>query len=176
MIYVVATKCLRGAPLLMHIELLWRSRSRSRSFKNRRVEVGSLKIEKPESEPELLCTDSTALVITTGNNTDTNTYTSITGPIRGRPAPCILLVTYMFAVRPYRRPIHCRCAVIVKSQNTGVTLDGQRGLVACSIWDEFFRYNKDRVLAERGMRGGQRQSATPCASVCAGEDRECTVQ
>jgi hypothetical protein len=39
MIHVVAMKCLVGLPLLIHIELLWRSRSRS--FKNRRVGVGA---------------------------------------------------------------------------------------------------------------------------------------
>jgi hypothetical protein len=48
MIHVVAMKCLIGLPLLIHIELLWRSRSR---------EV--LKIE--ESDSEFLCTDCTAL-------------------------------------------------------------------------------------------------------------------
>jgi hypothetical protein len=36
MIHVVAMKCLIGLPLLIHIELLWRSRS----FKNRGVGVG----------------------------------------------------------------------------------------------------------------------------------------
>jgi hypothetical protein len=54
MIHVVAMKRLTVLPLLMHIELLWRSRS----FKNRGV--GVLKIE--ESQSELLCTDSTALL------------------------------------------------------------------------------------------------------------------
>jgi hypothetical protein len=38
MIHVVAVKCLIGLPLLIHIELLW---SRSRSFKNRGVGVGT---------------------------------------------------------------------------------------------------------------------------------------
>jgi hypothetical protein len=38
MIHVVVMKCLIGLPLLIHIGLLWRSRSRS--FKNRGVEVG----------------------------------------------------------------------------------------------------------------------------------------
>jgi hypothetical protein len=46
MIHVVAMKCLIGLPLLIHIEL----------FEG----VGVLKIE--ESELELLCTDSTALI------------------------------------------------------------------------------------------------------------------
>jgi hypothetical protein len=57
-IHVVVMKCLLGLPLLMGIELLWRSRSRG--FKN--WGVGVLKIE--ESESELLCTDSTALALT----------------------------------------------------------------------------------------------------------------
>jgi hypothetical protein len=48
MIYVVVTKRLIGLPLLMHIELLWGSRS----FKNRGVGV------------ELLCADCTALLLT----------------------------------------------------------------------------------------------------------------
>jgi hypothetical protein len=39
MIHVVVTKRLIGLPLLIHIELLWGSRSRS--FKNRGVEVGA---------------------------------------------------------------------------------------------------------------------------------------
>jgi hypothetical protein len=38
MIYVVAMKCLIGLPLLMHIELS--RKSRSRTFKNRGVGVG----------------------------------------------------------------------------------------------------------------------------------------
>jgi hypothetical protein len=38
MIHVVVMKCFIGLPLLIHIELLWRSRSRS--FKNRGVGVG----------------------------------------------------------------------------------------------------------------------------------------
>jgi hypothetical protein len=67
MIHVVAMKCLIGLPLLIHIELLRKSRSRSfknrgvgvGSFKNRGVGVGVLKIE----ESEFLCTDSTALLI-----------------------------------------------------------------------------------------------------------------
>jgi hypothetical protein len=50
MIHVVAMKCLIGLPLLMHIELLLRSRSfknrgvgvRAGSFKNRGVGVGAL--------------------------------------------------------------------------------------------------------------------------------------
>jgi hypothetical protein len=46
MIHVVVMKRLIGLPLLMHIELLWRSRSQS--FKNRGV--GVLKIEKSESK------------------------------------------------------------------------------------------------------------------------------
>jgi hypothetical protein len=58
MIHVVAMKCLIGLRLLIHIELL--RRSRSRRFKSREVGVGSFKIE--ESESELLCTDSTAPV------------------------------------------------------------------------------------------------------------------
>jgi hypothetical protein len=51
MIHVVAMKCLTGLPLLIHIELLLRSRSRSfkhrgdgvgvGSFKNREVGVGA---------------------------------------------------------------------------------------------------------------------------------------
>jgi hypothetical protein len=41
MIHVVAMKCLVGLPLVIHIELLWRSLSRS--FKNRGVGVGSFK-------------------------------------------------------------------------------------------------------------------------------------
>jgi hypothetical protein len=41
MIHVVAMKCLIGLPLLIHIELLGRSRSRSRAFKNRGVGVGA---------------------------------------------------------------------------------------------------------------------------------------
>jgi hypothetical protein len=57
MIHVVVTKRLICLPLLIHIELL--RRSRSRSFKNRGVRVGVLKIE--ESESELLCSDCTAL-------------------------------------------------------------------------------------------------------------------
>jgi hypothetical protein len=60
MIHVVVMKCLIGLPLLMHIELLWKSRSRS--FKNRGVGVGGLKIEGSESE--VLCTDCTALFTT----------------------------------------------------------------------------------------------------------------
>jgi hypothetical protein len=55
MIHVVVMKCLIGLPLLMHIELLWRSRSRS--FKNGGVRVGVLKTEKSE----VLCTEYTAL-------------------------------------------------------------------------------------------------------------------
>jgi hypothetical protein len=47
MIHVVVMKCLIGLLLLMHIELLWKSRS--------------LKIE--ESESEVLCTDCTALLV-----------------------------------------------------------------------------------------------------------------
>jgi hypothetical protein len=39
MIHVVVMKCLIGLPLLMHIELL--RRSRSRSFKNRGIGVGA---------------------------------------------------------------------------------------------------------------------------------------
>jgi hypothetical protein len=54
MIHVVAMKCLIGLPLLMHIGL----------FEG--VGVGVLKIE--ESESELLCTDSTALVLTPALN------------------------------------------------------------------------------------------------------------
>jgi hypothetical protein len=46
MIHVVVMKCLVGLPLLIHIELLWRSRS----FKSRGVGVGVLKIEESESE------------------------------------------------------------------------------------------------------------------------------
>jgi hypothetical protein len=41
MIHVVVMKCLIGLPLLIHIELLWRSWSRS--FKNQGVRVGSFK-------------------------------------------------------------------------------------------------------------------------------------
>jgi hypothetical protein len=52
MIHVVVMKRLIGLPLLIHIELLWRSR-----------ESEVLKIE--ESKSEFLCTDSTALAITT---------------------------------------------------------------------------------------------------------------
>jgi hypothetical protein len=57
MIHVVAMNCLIDFPLLIHIELLLRSRS----FKNGGVGVGSLKIEESDSESELLCTNSTAL-------------------------------------------------------------------------------------------------------------------
>jgi hypothetical protein len=39
MIHVVVMKCLIGLPLLIHIELLWRSQSQS--FKNRKVGVGT---------------------------------------------------------------------------------------------------------------------------------------
>jgi hypothetical protein len=46
MIHVVAMKCLIGLPLLMHIEFL--SRSRGRTFKNRGVGVGVLKIRESE--------------------------------------------------------------------------------------------------------------------------------
>jgi hypothetical protein len=53
MIHVVVTKRLIGLPLLIHIDLLWRSRGWNRN----------LKIE--ESESELLSTDSTALVVNT---------------------------------------------------------------------------------------------------------------
>jgi hypothetical protein len=51
MIHVVVMKCLIGLPLLIHIEILRRSRNRSpsRSFKNRGVGVGVLKIEESES-------------------------------------------------------------------------------------------------------------------------------
>jgi hypothetical protein len=48
MIHVVVMKCLIGLPLLIHIELY------------EGVGVGVLKIE--ESESELLCIDSTALL------------------------------------------------------------------------------------------------------------------
>jgi hypothetical protein len=48
MIHVVAMKCRTGLPLLVHIEIL--RRSWSRSFKNRGVGVGVLKIEESESE------------------------------------------------------------------------------------------------------------------------------
>jgi hypothetical protein len=48
MIQVVVMKCFIGLPLLIHIELL--RRSLSRSFKNRGVRVGVLKIEESESE------------------------------------------------------------------------------------------------------------------------------
>jgi hypothetical protein len=41
MIHVVAMKCLIGLPLLIRIELLRRSRSRGRRFKNRGVGVGA---------------------------------------------------------------------------------------------------------------------------------------
>jgi hypothetical protein len=41
MIHAVVMKCLIGLQLLIHIEVLWRSRSRS--FKNRGVGVGSFK-------------------------------------------------------------------------------------------------------------------------------------
>jgi hypothetical protein len=41
MIHVVAMKCLIGLPLLMRTEILRRSRSWSRSFKNVGVGVGS---------------------------------------------------------------------------------------------------------------------------------------
>jgi hypothetical protein len=47
-IYVVVMKRFIGLPLLIHIELLWRSRSRS--FKNQGVAVGVLKIEESQSE------------------------------------------------------------------------------------------------------------------------------
>jgi hypothetical protein len=56
-------KCLVGLPSLMHIEPLWWSRSRS--FKHRESESEVLKIEELESESELLCADSTALIKTT---------------------------------------------------------------------------------------------------------------
>jgi hypothetical protein len=46
MMHVVVTKRLIGLPLLIHIELL----GGSRSFKNRGVGVGVLKIEESESE------------------------------------------------------------------------------------------------------------------------------
>jgi hypothetical protein len=57
MIHVVAMKCLIGLPLLIHIELLWRSRSRSLKFEESEV----LKIEESQSESKLLCTNSKSL-------------------------------------------------------------------------------------------------------------------
>jgi hypothetical protein len=50
MIYVVEMKRLIGLPLLIHIEVLWRSRSWSRTFKNPGVGVGLLKIQESESD------------------------------------------------------------------------------------------------------------------------------
>jgi hypothetical protein len=58
MIHVVVMKCLIGLPLLMHMELL--RRSRSRTFKNRGVGVGVGSFKNRGH----LCTDSTALDIT----------------------------------------------------------------------------------------------------------------
>jgi hypothetical protein len=67
MIHVVVMKRLIGLPLLIHFELLWRSRSFKDggvgvgSFKNRGVGVGSFK--NRGVGVGVLCTDSTALVI-----------------------------------------------------------------------------------------------------------------
>jgi hypothetical protein len=56
-IHVVVMTCLIGLPVLIHIEIL--QRSRSQSFKIEESESEVLKIE--ELELELFCTDSTAL-------------------------------------------------------------------------------------------------------------------
>jgi hypothetical protein len=61
MIHAVAMKCLIVLPLLIHIELL--CRSRSRSFTNRGVGVGAGSFKNREVGVGDLCTDSTALVI-----------------------------------------------------------------------------------------------------------------
>jgi hypothetical protein len=56
MIHVVVMKCLTGLPLLMHTELLWRSRSRR--FKNRGVGNFVYRLHRPgyrchDTEPHL---------------------------------------------------------------------------------------------------------------------------
>jgi hypothetical protein len=63
MIHVVVIQCLIGLPLIIHIELL--RRSRLRSFKNRGAGVGVGSSKNRGVESELLCTDSTALPQTT---------------------------------------------------------------------------------------------------------------
>jgi hypothetical protein len=64
MIHVVAMKCRIGLPLLMRIELL--RRGRSRSFKNRGVEVGVgafvYRLHSPDQHP--LCTLSSHVLTT----------------------------------------------------------------------------------------------------------------